>query len=590
MTAWPVDQVERAAAPKARAGAAIGSARVSLALLLVLAFLPRIGFLARPFESDAGLYIYMGKVVATGGQYGTLYHDFYETKPPGVALFTGGLYKVFGDAWWPWVMVQLAMSLGAAMALAGIAGRAFCGAGFQPANSTQAESSHHERTTGMRSAAGVSTFLFAAVFLNLGPLAYRGFQLETVTTFVAAMGAWAGAKLIFASDTGVPPVRAARCPQNRSPNRQSPIRNPQFLPALMLGIFAGIAAMLKPTGGAVLGAFAIAMLLRRQWRAIAGAIFGFTIPAAVVAVWTWKAGLLDQMPGLWREISLYGAQTPIVWSEIALKWGMIGLICAFTFVVARRMGTRPLRIGDCGLRIENRRTAIDPSSSIRNPQSTIANVFLLSWLILECLGVAAQKRLYAYHFLPIVSPIALLFGAMFHNRIIKLPGLIAALAPALVLSLAWSFSDFKILATTGPAKLAESQFLLARAATTDRVVGDGIERLLMETGLRCGTRYAHLFYLANHDAAPAEYGGRFLSDLEKNKPEWAVFEAPETWRKHREFQAKDMPLFSERPARARSYLEMGEAIQRYIETHYAPVGEAGGRTIWRRLAHSKSNE
>src|SRR5207244_5913571 len=92
-----------------------------LTVLVVAAMLPRVAFLARPFESDAGLYIYMGKTLATGQ---TLYRDFYETKLPGVPLLTAGLYRLFGDRWWPYVLLQGLMTLIAARALANAASRA----------------------------------------------------------------------------------------------------------------------------------------------------------------------------------------------------------------------------------------------------------------------------------------------------------------------------------------------------------------------------------------------------------------------------------------------------------------------------------
>src|SRR5207249_2325646 len=56
MTAIPLASLPRAAA---RPHPAWGT--LLLFLLGTLALLPRIGFLARPFESDSGLYIYMGK-------------------------------------------------------------------------------------------------------------------------------------------------------------------------------------------------------------------------------------------------------------------------------------------------------------------------------------------------------------------------------------------------------------------------------------------------------------------------------------------------------------------------------------------------
>ena len=84
-----------------------GGGALLIGLLVIVAMLPRVAFLARPFESDAGLYIYMGKALASGQ---TLYRDFYEIKLPGVPLMTAGLYRLFGDQWWAYVMLQAMMT------------------------------------------------------------------------------------------------------------------------------------------------------------------------------------------------------------------------------------------------------------------------------------------------------------------------------------------------------------------------------------------------------------------------------------------------------------------------------------------------
>ena len=517
--------------------ARLGVQRIALAIAVIACFLPRLGFLARPFESDAGLYAYLGKVVATGGVYGELYRDFYETKGPGVALFTGAIWKLLGDYWPAWVALQMFMVWGTAMALRAVARQAW-GAG-----------------------AGTAAFWFTLVFLNFGPVAYRGFQLETVVAFFAGLAAFAGWRSFSLqnSSSTIPPIEVSRIAASG-------------LPALMMGLCAGMAAMIKPTGGAVFGAFAVLWIFQQQWRTLGVACAGFMLPVIAVAAWTWRAGLLSEMPGLWREISLYGSQTPLPAGELLIKAATMIMICGFVLYAVWRLGR--------GGVIE---TAIRTAPLLFNRISAPV-FFALAWLGLECFGVYVQKRMYAYHFLPIAAPLALLFGRLIAGRAVRPIGLLAALTPVVALSLFWSRADFATLCTTGAGPLPESKYLLSHASPADRVVGDGIERLLMETRLRSGTRYAHLFYLANHDAAPVEYGARFLADLEKNSPEWAVFESPVQWRLHRELSVREMPLFAERPARGEAYLKAGEEIQRYIESHYTAQAQVAGKTIWRRSA------
>jgi hypothetical protein len=485
---------------------------VSAARLLVIvgvaAILPRVGFLVHPFESDGGLYIYMGKCLASGQ---TIYRDFYETKLPGVPLFTAGLYRIFGDHWWPYVLLQTAMAMAAAGLLAKAAGR-------------------H-----LGLSAELPTLAFAMVFLNSSPTVYRGFQLETLQTCLACIGAHFGIEAL----------------KGRM----------RFSDAFLLGLFAGAAAMIKPTAGAVAGALVLAVIVRRQGmiRSALGAVLGGLVAPALVLLWTWRAGLLGEMPGLLREIALYGSQTPLV-AEDWFKLVCIVVIGGFPFLTAW---------------IFRRQRQHAPQAG----RLTSFWVFTLTWFALECLGVFLQKRMYSYHLLPIAAPAALLFGGYCRNG--RRPfAYVAALGPILVLSLALAWPDLRTLLTVGPKSLPESEYLRAHASPGDTVVGDGIERLLMETHLRCGTRYAHLFYFVNHDAAPLEFGQRFLDDLEKNQPKWAIFETNRQSR--RLSQCKDLPMYSQRPLRQENFLKSCQEIDDYLAAHYTPVAQFNKVTIYRR--------
>ena len=58
--------------------------------------------------------------------------------------------------------------------------------------------------------------------------------------------------------------------------------------------------------------------------------------------------------------------------------------------------------------------------------------FAVCWLSIESAGIIAQRRMYAYHFVTLVPPAALLFGMM---RRRKRPGRdLRALLPAAVLA------------------------------------------------------------------------------------------------------------------------------------------------------------
>jgi len=488
-----------------------------LTALILAALLPRLGFLARPFESDAGLYIYMGKALAQGQ---TLYRDFYETKLPGVPLFTAALYHLFGDHWYPYVLLQTAMAIVAALLLARTA-------------------AHH-----LGPAAKTPALLFALVFLNFSPIAYRGFQLETVQTFFATLAAY------FALTDD---------------------RNATTHP-LLAGLFAGLAAMIKPTGAAVAAAHALILLRHRQYRALLTLILGASIAPLAVTAWTWHAGLLPEIPTLLREISLYGSQTPLVPDDL-FKPLCVLVIAGFPFLAIRIVRQSPTPVSVPQVAVLRDLCATPPR------QTATLLLFATTWLLLECLGVYAQKRMYAYHFLPLAAPLTLLFAAACRTGR-STPALAAAFAPILLLSLARTQYDLQTLLTRTSPNLPQSDYLLAHAAPTDTVIGDPIERLLMETHLRSGTRYAHLFYFANHDTAPTEYCDRFLADCERNHPTWAVFETNRA--PHRLRQTQSLPMYTQRPQRAQAFLTACQKIDTYLATHYTPVTDLNGVTIYHR--------
>ncbi len=543
MTAFPVQLTpDLTAPPRARTRSA------PLIVLLVLATLPRLGFLAHPFESDGGLYIYMGKVLAAGDQ--QLYRDFYETKLPGVPLLTAGLYRLFGDHWWPYVLLQITLATASAILLASAARRMF------------------------GQLATVPAMAFGVVLLNFAPAVYRGFQLETVQTFLACVAAWFAARALADTDGANTPGSEPRA-TTRIPCSARRIGDP-----FLLGLFAAAAAMVKPTAAAVAAAFVIARILqpaqssyargtrsagsRRATYPILAAIAGGTIAPLAVLAWTWRAGLLSEMPALFREISLYGTQTPRAFEEI-FKPLFVVLIAGFPFMIVWVF----------------RRDA-QTSHEEHGPQAGRLNgalPFAVIWLSLELIGVYVQGRMYAYHFLPVAAPLTLLFAAACARG--RRPiALIAGLAPLAVASLAFNLPEFRQLLTSGPRNLATSDYLLAHSTPGDTVVGDGIERLMMETRLRCGSRYAHLFYFANHDAAPLEFGERFLDDLDRDRPTWAVFETDRARHRHR--QADDLPMYLNRPARRAGFLAAWDQIDAYVDAHYVEVTRIDGTSIYRR--------
>jgi len=230
---------------------------------LVAALVGRLAYLSQPFDDDGAMFIYLGRVVSEGGRFG---QDVIDNKFPTVGLMTSLAYRSFGDWWQGYVLVQTAMGIGGALLLARSAGRHFGESARLPA------------------------MLFALVFFNLHVAVYGGFQLETMQCFLAILAAGAAMEALSG--------RTCTCD------------------AFVCGLAAGCAAMLKPTGGAVLAAFAIAAAIswyrtpRRLLRHAAAAACGLAIPIGVTLAYLIGTDTLHEIPALYRQIARYAAATP----------------------------------------------------------------------------------------------------------------------------------------------------------------------------------------------------------------------------------------------------------------------------------------
>ncbi len=148
--------------------------RVAIALcvsiLLLGGLFGHLVYLTRPFNCDASMFIYMGKVMNDGGKLGI---DFCDNKFPTVGLLTGAAWRTFGTWWAGYVLMQMTMMLLAA----GILARAM------------------RRHVG--DSAGLAAGCFALVLLNFSALVFGGFQLETIQVFFAILAAGAGIEAIY---------------------------------------------------------------------------------------------------------------------------------------------------------------------------------------------------------------------------------------------------------------------------------------------------------------------------------------------------------------------------------------------------------
>ena len=317
-------------------------------------------------------------------------------------------------------------------------------------------------------------FLFAIVFLNLSQLVYTGFQLETLQAFfedIAAMSAM------------------------RS------LHNDDGLSSFTAGLAAGMAAMPKPGGFCVAVALLGATVIFSNRRLLHSCLIllGAAIPTAVTAIYTVKTGASQYLPAAMHDIAAYASGTPVN-SDALLKLLVVLLIFGWPFAV-RLFGCRPNLAGSASLR-----------------------TFVLAWLMLDLIAVLLQRRLYPYHFLPLVCPLAILYG-MLPGRV-SFGSFAVGLLPIALLSLTWEGSS-PLHVKRGSTHLPVSDFIASHTNANDTVFADQIGRLLIETDRQPGCRLGTFFYMVNADDSPAKYAEIFLRDFDDRKPKYLVL--PKDW-------------------------------------------------------------
>jgi hypothetical protein len=377
------------------------------------------------------------------------------------------------------------------------------------------------------------TALFAIVYLNFTTAVFGGFQLETVQAFFAIVAA-RSALIAFESD------------------------NPADL--FVAGLCAGCGAMFKPTGLAVLGAAGIALLVRPSRKTpihLLAAAFGVAIPLCVAFIYLAEADLLRDMPALYRQISTYAQQT--AWAaEDVTKPLVAAVFIGFPMLIRGWIARRQREPG------------------IDWPQRQVM-IFAIAWFIAEMLGVVMQRRMYAYHFLPIVPPAALLFGMI--PRAARPITLAQALVPMVLLSV-YSAGDVVAITYSGEGQLPATRYLAAQAKPNDAVWIDCWPRLALETNLRPGARLPFTFLFANYDDAGLDYAAGIIDDFERIKPAYVFLPVPLD--KRVQYQLDFVAELMRRPVRRQNYAEGWHRIAAYVQAHYTRQAMVGAEAVYRR--------
>lgn len=484
-----------------------------IALCLVSALVSRFCYLARPLDNDAAIFIFMGKMVSEGGRLG---HDLMDNKFPTVGLMMTVLWRAFGIAWMPYILLQTAMSLSGAWMLGAIARRHVGAHAFWP------------------------TTLFTVVYLNFTTTVFGGFQLETAQAFFAILAA-RSALIAIEEDTATDMFVAGLC--------------------------AGCAAMFKPTGLAVLAAAGAGLLVRDIFatrrntpsvikHSMAMAL-GVAIPLGCALLYLVQADMLRDMPAIYRQISTYAAQT--AWASEDLTKPLIAAGFLGFPIFVRGWICRRQRDAD-----------------MTWPRTDVV-VFALVWLLAEAAGVVMQRRMYAYHFLPVIPPAALCFGLF--PRVARPQALAAALVPMALLSI-YAAGDVVALTYTGKTQLAATEYLATRVKSGDAVWTDAWPRLALETNLRPGGRLPFTFLFSNYDNAGLDYSADLLADFERIKPAYILL--PEPLDRRVQYQLDFIAELMRIPARRRNYAEGWRRIHDYTVAHYKREATVGGEGLYHR--------
>jgi hypothetical protein len=261
------------------------------------------------------------------------------------------------------------------------------------------------------------------------------------------------------------------------------------------------------------------------------------------------------MPALWKQISSYAANSSFTAADLTKP--IVILVLVGLPVLVR------------GWIFRRDRIEADPKSRLL--------VFIWSWFILETLGVVAQRRMYAYHFLVMAPPAALLFGAI--PRKLRVASMSAALVPISLFSI-YGASLVIEYTNRGQRMLEVSDYLSARANPNDRAWQDDAARLLIETGLKPGSRYPLTFLFANYDAAPLEYSNQILRDFEANKTKYVVLRRDlQAYVDHQCQYILELERF---PQRQENFRKAWDHIAQYVRANYTVEATIGREQVWRR--------
>jgi 4-amino-4-deoxy-L-arabinose transferase-like glycosyltransferase len=474
-------------------------AQIIIALLLLAAgFLLLAPMLTYPFGSDQGSFADVADVIARGG---VPYRDVWEIKPPGIYYLFWAIFAVLGRSIFSIRLVDLLWTLAAASLLVAVARRIIS-----------------------LSAATAGAFFFLA-FYALGFDFWHTAQCDGFASLPAAL---AMLLLLIAE------------------SRRSK------LVAASSGLLIGLAAILKFTLGPLLIIPLAAALLSRgealrvRLARAASYLAGCLIALLVTALLLAHAGALRQM--------LYIVFT---WNS---QYGKIQPPAPTPIVIAYQVGRFHFWGDYLILKLTGLLATLGLADLIARRRATPHWWIVPAWWMIAIIGVCAQGKYFAYHWLPVLPPLALLAGAgiaviarLASNRLAakQSVALVAAISLFLVCCFAVAYakrfrsaigyalgrvpaqeylSQFSSQPVPGlsgtyfsfTADLAVADYLQAHTRPNDRVFVWGLEPLIYFLANRHpATRFIHDQPLLT-PWSPPEWRQEAIRELERSRPRFIL--------------------------------------------------------------------
>lgn len=440
--------------------------------------------------------------------------DLIDNKLPSVGLLMSVPYQWIGEHWWGYTLVGIVLMTLAPLILA--------------------------RTTGrvIGSETVIPVWLAGTLWMNFPLLVYGSFQLETVQTFFVVLG------VCFALNL---------------------LREVDWRDALGCGLCIGMGMWAKPTAAAVLPVvgvtiwFATGWSIRRKLVTTSWGLLGVITPV-MLCVWLMMiTGMLDSVPETIRQLREYASNSTADWVDVIKPLlvisAMLFPVVVWGFVFRRDRVITNVPVG-----------------------CYKAVVWLaIGWFAMETLGIVSQRRMYAYHFLPLAGPAALMLGLFIRRlRAISL-GLTfgpLALCSGIVIFQMLFWPDRQ------PRMSQVITYLKENASPFDRVWMDDYPRLMVETGLRPGSRVPLVFLFGNSDVAPIRFSQMIQNDFQHHPPDWVVlYQDPE---KFIEFYSTGMAEMSASPVRRNNFARAWMSIDLYVRKNYSKVATIAGMDIYRK--------